>query len=256
MSTEQGQRRSTWPAVSAYLGLSAAWIAMVMLAAHWQPGGTTGWLLRHVVPAALLLAVAWIIARRVAPDEPATLLSLRRPTMPFMAIALLSAVPSLAVVLWHAIGEQWLLTPDAAVLSIKLAFNKGLLEEWLARGLLLDWFVLDGNSQKRAIGLSALMFGVMHMFQYLTPPFTAERLINGVVLVVLTTPMGALYAWLTLRARSLWPAVTLHFLSDLLILPQKLATPNLMLISFGAFGSLLLAALLLHLYLPRQRVEL
>ena len=61
-------------------------------------------------------------------------------------------------------------------------------------------------------------------------------------------------AWLTLRARSLWPAVILHFGTDLLILPQKLGTPRHGWLLLGTAGSFALVAALLYA-LPRRHAR-
>lgn len=253
MARQTARPASPWPALGAYLGLSAAWVGAIELVRHTGLKGSTAWLLQHALPAAAALLAAWLIARHWVRTNPRGLLSLGRPAPAYVLIAVVAALPALGVVGWHAADDPRLLSADAAWLSLKIAINQGLLEEWLARGLLLGGLLLATTQERRALWLSAVAFGVMHMLQFLVPPYTAERLINGVVLVALTTPIGALYAWLTLRARSLWPAVVLHFLTDLPILPQKLGTPNHALIGIGTLGSHVLAALLLYLYVRRQR---
>ncbi len=74
-----------------------------------------------------------------------------------------------------------------------------LTEEALFRGLILGGFVLRYGT-RRAIAYSALLFALIHLNPWQLP--------TGLL-------AGAFLAWLTLRTRSLWPAVFAHFLNNL-----------------------------------------
>ncbi|MFH2006966.1 MAG: CPBP family intramembrane glutamic endopeptidase [bacterium] len=243
-----------------YFVLNVAWIGLIQLGKRSGLGATPTWLLQHLIPPLVIIAVAWVIARRLAVDGAAKLLGLGRPVPAVLVIALVSGLPAVAIVLWHVVDQSWswLLAPKAAALTLKILLNQGVFEEVMARGLLLGWLLLGAGagagamSARRALWVSSIMFGWMHLLQFLLPPYTAERLINGLALVVLTIPIGAVFAWLTLRARSIWPAIALHFLIDPCILPQKLAHPNHALIIAGSFIPIALAPLLLHLHNRRR----
>src|SRR5262249_39077112 len=152
------------------------------------------------------------------------LLSLRRPSGRTTALALLAGVPSVLVVAWHGVhsGFERLLSRDAGWLVLRIVLNQALLEEVLARGLLLGLLLRAGVGRRRTVWVSSASFALMHMEQFLLPPVRMEGIVNGLVLLVITLPVGIALAQLTLASRSLAPAIILHLLMDLTILPQKL----------------------------------
>lgn len=103
--------------------------------------------------------------------------------------------------------------PQLATANLSFAFSTSLVEETMYRALVLVAMILVwGNTkggQVKAILLSSLFFGLMHMFNLITRPV-------GVVLfqaIVVTLP-GILYAALVLTSRSLWTAIILHWLTN------------------------------------------
>jgi membrane protease YdiL (CAAX protease family) len=156
-----------------------------------------------------------------------------------------AGLPALLCLGWHVLDQSasWLLSWKAAALLVRIVLNQAVLEEWLARGLLLGLLLAAGVTDRRALWVSAVAFGLMHLLQFAFPPYDAERAITAAVMVVLTTFMGAVLALLVLRGRSLWPAVLLHLLTDLPILPQKLAKAQPALILLAGVASLILVPL-------------
>ena len=103
--------------------------------------------------------------------------------------------------------------PPLAIINLVLPLQTSLVEETMFRALALVAMVIAwGNTKQgqiKAILLSSLFFGVIHMFNIITRPF-------GVVLfqaIIVTLP-GILYAALVLARQSLWPAIILHWLSN------------------------------------------
>lgn len=79
---------------------------------------------------------------------------------------------------------------------------------------------------------------------------TAAGIANGLVLVAITTPTGYVLARLTVAARSVLPAMLLHFLLDLTILPQMLGHANV-----GLILAANAAAIAVVLVAPSVRAE-
>ena len=83
-------------------------------------------------------------------------------------------------------------------------------EEWIFRGWMLGRLVRN-RSNGFAIGVSSLLFGLFHVRNiYWLETGTLLRSIAFTGLV-----LGPLLAYVTLRCRSLWPAVCLHYLNNL-----------------------------------------
>lgn len=77
-----------------------------------------------------------------------------------------------------------------------------LAEEMMFRGLILDG--LSRNcSEKKAIFISALLFGIIHLNPW--------QFIGGFV-------FGLVMAWLVLKSRSLYPGIIVHFVHNLTVL--------------------------------------
>ena len=83
-------------------------------------------------------------------------------------------------------------------------------EELVFRGWILGRLA-RGHSRTLAIAVSSLLFGLLHLrdIYWLEPP-ALLRLMAFAGLV-----LGPLLAWVTLRCRSLWPAVILHYVNNL-----------------------------------------
>lgn len=105
----------------------------------------------------------------------------------------------------HIAGSAtWLIVIASAVLT-------GFLEEILFRGLVMRAF-LPGGAARAAVA-SSLFFSSMHLFNLIDGAPLADTLIQ--IGIALTT--GILLAALTLRTRSIWPAILYHTLHDLMI---------------------------------------
>jgi membrane protease YdiL (CAAX protease family) len=100
-----------------------------------------------------------------------------------------------------------------AVANLVYSLQTSLVEETIFRALVLVAMISawgeTKNGQIKAVLLSSLFFGVLHMFNIFIRPF-------GVVLfqaIVVSLP-GILYAALVLSRKSLWPAIVLHWLTN------------------------------------------
>ena len=69
--------------------------------------------------------------------------------------------------------------------------------------------MLTKRGLAKAILLSSIFFGVMHLFNILVRP-------AGVVILqaLIVSLPGILYAALTLKSRSIWPAILIHWLTN------------------------------------------
>jgi membrane protease YdiL (CAAX protease family) len=194
------------------------------------------WVGRILAPVALG-GIAVVVARAIG--IPFSLLGFRRGTPAgTWWVAVFAGLPAVGVVLWHGATQGFdpLLSPQASSLALRVGVQQAWFEELLARGLLLAALTTAGLSERRCIWISAIAFGFMHLLQYFYPPVTLEGLANGVVLVVLTIPIGAALSLLALRAGSIWPGVLLHWLMDLPILTQTLHRPSMPLILLAALS--------------------
>lgn len=83
-------------------------------------------------------------------------------------------------------------------------------EELVFRGWILGQLARR-RSSRCAILVSSLLFGILHLrnIYWLAP----ERLIGQMVYT--GAVFGPAAAWLTLKCRSLWPAVVVHYLNNL-----------------------------------------
>jgi len=99
------------------------------------------------------------------------------------------------------------------IANFVLSLQTGLVEETIFRALVLVAMISAWGETKsgqiKAVALSSLFFGILHMVNLLIRPF-------GVVLfqaIVVSLP-GVLYAALVLSRKSLWPAIALHWLTN------------------------------------------
>jgi membrane protease YdiL (CAAX protease family) len=112
-------------------------------------------------------------------------------------------------------GDLSIVFPDSplAIANLVYYFPASVMEEIMFRGLTLVAMVLAwGSTQKglvKAVLLSSLLFGLIHLFNVVELP------IEVVFLEVLVAALlGFLWAAITLASRSLWPAIILHWLTN------------------------------------------
>jgi membrane protease YdiL (CAAX protease family) len=227
-----------------YGGLSVAWVTLVQGARALPLGTIASFVVQHLAIAAAVMGVALALPPRAVGG-----LLARRGAGWTWAVATAAGVPPLVAVAVHVVADPsgWLVRADAAAMALKILVNQGVLEEVLARGLLLGALVRQGTGARRAIWGSSLAFGLMHLVQFGFPPYSLARLANGIFLVLVTVPVGAALAQLTVRARSLWPAVWLHFLIDLTLLPQAFSRPMTLVILAAVTLTVLLVPALVWL---------
>jgi membrane protease YdiL (CAAX protease family) len=103
--------------------------------------------------------------------------------------------------------------PQLATADWFLAFSTAMVEETMARGLVLAAMILTwGNTkqgQLKAILLSSLLFGLAHLINIMIRPI-------GVVLMqaLIVTLPGIFAAVLVLVFRTLWPAIMIHWFGN------------------------------------------
>jgi membrane protease YdiL (CAAX protease family) len=112
-------------------------------------------------------------------------------------------------------GDFAIAFPDSplAVANLVYYFPASLLEEIMFRGLTLVAMVLAWGHTKngllKAVLLSSLLFGLIHLFNLVELP------VDVIFLEVLVASMlGFLWAAILLAARSMWPAIILHWLTN------------------------------------------
>lgn len=84
-------------------------------------------------------------------------------------------------------------------------------EEVIFRGWILGRLARYYRANLPAIAVSSVLFGLLHLrnIYWLEP----ERLVG--VMLYTGLILGPVLAWVTLRCRSVWPAVVLHYLNNL-----------------------------------------
>lgn len=112
-------------------------------------------------------------------------------------------------------GSASLPITGGALAAARLTFSlsTALVEETMLRGLVLMAMLAAWGGSKqgqvRAVLLSAVVFGLTHLFNLISRP-------PGVVLfqTVMVMLPGILYAALVLYTRSLWPGIIIHWLGN------------------------------------------
>lgn len=112
-------------------------------------------------------------------------------------------------------GDMAIKLPTSPLTMANLVYSlqTGLVEETIFRALVLVAMISAWGETKKgqikAIVLSSVFFGLMHMFNIIVRPF-------GVVLfqaIIVSLP-GILYAVFVLTQKSLWPVIVLHWLTN------------------------------------------
>jgi len=135
--------------------------------------------------------------------------------IPTWAIVIIILIYKIPLELYAFTGDFAIKFPNSplAVANLVFSLQTGLVEETIFRALVLVAMISAWGQTKKgqikAIVLSSVFFGVMHMINILIRPF-------GVVLfqaIVASLP-GILYAAIVLARKSLWPAIALHWLTN------------------------------------------
>jgi hypothetical protein len=104
----------------------------------------------------------------------------------------------------HLVRASWL-----KLLALGVGVVAGILEEWVFRGMLMDWVARRGIGEGSQILLSGLAFGLAHGIW----GFFRGSVRAGLGATVATGAMGAALALVYLAAgRSLAPCIAAHFL--------------------------------------------
>jgi len=145
------------------------------------------------------------------PGDPRELFELRRvgPVPAWLQLVLVAGGFTATTLLTHA--EY--LAHDTSFGVAGPAFNAlvcPIYEELIFRGWILGRLA-RARSPWRAIVVSSLLFGLLHLrniFWTEPEPLLRSMLYTGLV-------FGPVAGWLTLRCRSVWPAVILHYANNL-----------------------------------------
>lgn len=130
-------------------------------------------------------------------------------------IVIIILIYKIPLELYAFTGDFAIKVPNSplAVANLVFSLQTSLVEETIFRALVFVAMISAWGETKKgqikAIALSSLIFGIMHMFNIFIRPF-------GVVLfqaIVVSLP-GILYATLVLSRKSLWPAIVLHWLTN------------------------------------------
>ena len=161
-----------------------------------------------LVPSAILVAVSW----RLTPAGALRELGLMANPLAGAAVGLATAIPLLTL------SVQSTLLPVSVAAAVGTAIVGPFAEEVLFRGLLFRQLVLRGGTRPLvAVVISALMFGAAHIsgffdlshgrlgYVYDVWPYPKYLVEFG-----LTALGGVLFAWMTYRWNSLWPAIAVH----------------------------------------------
>jgi len=112
----------------------------------------------------------------------------------------------------------------SSLITIRM-LSTGLFEETAFRGVILSAMLLAWGSTKRGILkcflISSLLFGMMHLINLLS-----RDMLPSISNAVYTCFTGALFAGVTLRCRSIWPAVLLHGMCNALLSLNRLGAPR------------------------------
>ncbi len=110
----------------------------------------------------------------------------------------------------------------AIIMFVVLMFGTAVFEEILFRGFFLEGFAktLRDRGSKNALLYAALasslLFGVLHVTSDLGSLFRVEAYIQAVVKVLEGTLFGMAMCALSVKTKSIWPAVAAHFAFNLL----------------------------------------
>ena len=117
------------------------------------------------------------------------------------------------------------LDPQLVIANVAYHLPTSLVEETMCRALVLTAMMLAWGDTKRgqvkAVVLSSLFFGMAHLINVMVRPV-------GLVLfqtVILTLP-GILYGALVLTHRTIWPAVVIHWLTNVAVNVRLISVGN------------------------------
>lgn len=123
-----------------------------------------------------------------------------------LIVGLLTALTALWMMIeWRTSGTTFGYPPSPSIIVMPL------IEEFFFRGILLRVLIYRYNN-KIAIMISSILFGLWHAknWPFLSPDFLAyQMLYTGLII-------GPLFGWITIRTRSIWPAIILHYIHNLL----------------------------------------
>jgi len=124
-------------------------------------------------------------------------------------------------------GDFAVVFPDSplAIANLVYYFPASLMEEFMFRGLTLLAMVFAWDQTKKglvkSVLLSSLLFGLIHLLNIVDLP------IEVVFLEVLVAALlGFFWAAITLAARSLWPAIILHWLTNAAVNVKLIGVDN------------------------------
>ena len=119
-----------------------------------------------------------------------------------------------AFTLSQTFGFQWIGVQQVSVnLSIAI-FEEGILRA-ICFSLLLIKLKNNPNYIIRSGIYSALLFSVLHLFSLFSHKFSIELLTQTAIQLIYAFLLGVAFAGITFKTRTIWIAVSIHFLIDL-----------------------------------------
>lgn len=178
-----------------------------------QPAAALPWL-NAVIKCALWLLPAILLLRHYAPQVARPLPVLFGGPQPPYTVALgLGALLLLRTAI-HALLARSAFTPAPFLEWVSPVLVAGITEEAVFRGWLLG-ILEPAAGATRANALQALLFTLIHFPKWLSEGVTPLGLLQSCAFIA---AFGFLLGHVTVRNRSLWPAIGLHMLNNALTL--------------------------------------
>jgi len=126
----------------------------------------------------------------------------------FILIGLVSLITGFNFSKLNSIASKsWaMLLPFSAVMLLN-----AMIEEFLFRGIMLNLLLKKWNTIKKAVIVSALIFGAAHMIQLISTP---SRPMGIILTIMLAFGSGVYFAAIYIRSKNIWAVVLLHAIFD------------------------------------------
>ena len=119
-----------------------------------------------------------------------------------------------AFTLSQTFGFQWIGVQQVSVNLSVAIFEEGILRA-ICFSLLLIKLKNNPNYIIRSGIYSALLFSVLHLFSLFSHKFSIELLTQTAIQLIYAFLLGVAFAGITFKTRTIWIAVSIHFLIDL-----------------------------------------
>ena len=147
----------------------------------------------------------------------------REPSWPWVAAlgALVLLIVGLALALGLFEADLGVLIRDEQWIILLLAFVPGIWEELAFRGVILT-NLQQRYSTRKAIGISSILFGLFHLSNFWGSDDAAAVLAG----VVAATLLGIGWGYIVVGTNSIFPAMLLHYMVDVLLDAETFIDPQ------------------------------